>query len=731
MTGRLGLSTEVVNDKRDTYLNWGIAPTPALWPGVLRILFVIDGRISTSLDPGVFGLGYVLQTLRDNSYAWWVQYQVQVVRRNQATLMPPSPDFPDSNYTVGNTPPFEIINFRFTQGNFNIDDWDQVWLFGDYPANMPGDIRDRCFCPLEDDEVRLLAEWMDRGGGVFAAGDHYNLGASMCSRVPRVRTMRKWTVEQGVPPQYGNARNETLQHSSGYEDLWERDTIPQPIEVVQKPRLIDGLFPEWYPHALMDTPNGVITTFPDHMHEGQVIDDDQVQLDNPLNIPGYDKPEYPVATPVNFPGAAARTGPGGLYQFRPVPHVVAYGRTTNPIYGDGVILARAAQPITSAVTRTFALVGSYDGDSVGLGRVVVDSTWHHWFSYNLHGFANDGPDIYFQRMQYYYRNIGVWLATPAQRQAMFAAASWGLVVSDPMAFPAATSQSLWAAGRRAQGMLAWTVSPAMLLEFVSSFFGGWSEQVFGLAPDFDPAAPYFSTVTTGLAVRAVLGGITSSLKQPALDYLMKAGGRRLLDAGAILRYAGEGVRQGQSALLDALKASAVGTKDVIGRLAEAFRPAEQVPIAVDLVGLRVVADKMQFPDPTDPALAGSGRGKGKRGRARPTMMLRVAINGSVIAQKMIRIEVPPFRAEGAMIDLDEVLYDGVIQSGESLTVEAVAAGEGDEGERVRFTDTMTGNPLNWAGSHAPSRQQAWRLWYRMEKVRKRLTAQEGGRGRRG
>jgi hypothetical protein len=450
MSGGLELTTTLGPENKFT--NWGVPSTPALWPVVLRILFVIDGRISTTTAPGVFGLGYVLQTLRDNNYAWWVQFQVQVVRRDQQTTLPPPTQFPDTNYTVGDPPAFEIVNFRFTEANFNLDDWDQVWLFGDLSADFP----------LEHCEVKLLAEWMDRGGGVFATGDHYNLGASMCSRVPRVRTMRKWTPEQGVPPQYGGSRNETLQPSTGGEEFWEGDTIPQPIEVVQRPRLTEGVFSNWFPHSLMDTPNGVITTFPDHMHEGQVIDDNQVVLDSSLDIPGYAQPEYPYWEPV-ISGGAARRLPGEELRFRPVPHVVAYGRTTNQFFS----------------TRRFGLVGSYDGDSVGLGRVVVDSTWHHWFSYNLHGFVNDGPDIYYQRMQYYYRNIGVWLATPAQRQAMLYAAGWGLVISDPMAFPLGSSQSLWAAGRRAQDVMARTISPSMLLQLVSSFFSGRGTRFLG------------------------------------------------------------------------------------------------------------------------------------------------------------------------------------------------------------------------------------------------------------
>jgi hypothetical protein len=429
---------------------------------------------------------------------------------------------------------------------------------------------------------------------------------------------------------------------------------------------------------------------------------------------------------------AARTLPGEEFQFRPVRHVVAYGRTTNPFFEDGAILARTAGAVTSASTRRFGLVGSYDGDSVGLGRVVVDSTWHHWFSYNLHGFVNDGPDIYYQRMQYYYRNIGVWLATPAQRQAMLYAAGWGLVISDPMAFPLGSSQSLWAAGRRAQDVMARTISPSMLLELVSSFFSGRGDEIFGVPHDFDESAPQFATIPAGLAVRAMVGGIVSSFKQPASDYLIKGGARRLLNPEAISRYAVEGVKQGHAALRDALRSFADGSKDVIGPLEEAFQPGGQAPIAVDLVELKVVAERLQFPDPTDPALAGRGGGRKKRERSRTSISFRVAINGAIVSRKTVTIEVPSFRAEGACIELDQLLYEGVIQSQESLTVEVVAgeAGEGPvDGERVRFTDTMEGNLSRWVGMHTPSPGQAWRLWYRVESTNKGPTLPKGKRVR--
>jgi hypothetical protein len=462
-------------DSENVFVRWGVAPGPALWPGVLRILFVLDARVETSTGPGCFGLGYVLETLRDPSFAWWVRFDVQVVRRDDGSLRLHGCPEGDTNYTApGRNPGFPIFDFRFTDASFNINDYDQVWFFGDYPSNADGPVDSPDFAPLEDAELKLLAEWMDRGGGVFATGDHYNLGASMCSRIPRVRTMRKWTVPQGVPTQDGDRRNQTLQHAPGYIDLWEGDTTPQPIEPVYQQRSPSILARSLVPHPLLCTPTGPITYFPDHMHEGEVIEDNEVELDLPLDIPGYGRSEYPFEGTDALPvGTAAAIAPGFDIRPRPRPHVVAHGHTTNAVLPQ----AEAHQPagaMTRAAglfTKRFGLVSAYDGDRVGIGRVVVDSTWHHWFSYNLHGFKSDNPPMY-RLMQAYYRNVALWLATPAQRQTLLFAATWGTVVSDPMAFPAAPRRSIWAVGQRAVEMMSRTVSPCTLFELVASSFNG-------------------------------------------------------------------------------------------------------------------------------------------------------------------------------------------------------------------------------------------------------------------
>ena len=704
----------------DTFVSWGVPSGPALWPIVVRILFVIDGRINTSTDPAGFGLGYVLETLRDGAFAWWVRFHVQVVRRDKPTSVP------DFNYTEPQyNPAFAILGFKFTEQNFDLNDWDQVWFFGDYPA-PDTDIDDPQSFPLGDGELKLLAEWMDRGGGVFAAGDHWNLGASMCSRIPRVRTMRRWTPDQGVPTQYGATRHQTLQPGTGYIDLWEGDTIPQPIELVYQRLTSSILTRPFVPHPLFGTSTGVIETFPDHMHEGEVINDNEVELDSPLNIPGYERPEYPSVEPQTNPGIIARTTSASDLRPRPRPHVVAYGQTTNTVLPETEILARLAGGGNAALlTKKFGLVGTYDGDRVGIGRVVVDSTWHHWFSYNLHGFVAADPDTQYQLMQAYYRNVGVWLATPAQRQSMLVATAWGIVVSDPMAFPLAPARSLWAVGgREPLGVMARTVSQSMLFDFVASCFGGTNDQIFAVPQDVDPSEPYVASVPADLAVRAIVGGIASSLIKPASEYLQAHGKpRRLLDPDVIAQHAAAGFKQGYIALIDTIQSSATASETTVGRLEQVFQPSPLRPIQVELIRLRVVAEQLQFPDPTDPFFAGALRAVEKAGSTRFTISLRIALTGSVVASTVIdEIDVPSFHSAGAFVDLDRVLYDGVVQSGESLVIDVVAGAAGLESvgaEKVRFSENFVGDPLSWIGSYTPSRSQPWRLWYRIEKTERR------------
>ena len=207
---------------------WGFGNVPWFWGPRLRILLVMDGRINVAWGDHDFGLGYVLKSLRER-FAWWVSIEITTAHRFDVEPVEVV-SWPVSIKVGPN-----LVGFRFTQDGFDIDDYDQVWFFGDEPGidgndlNFPdSDIVDPGYGPLDDDELLVIAEWMDRGGGVLAMGDHAVLGASMCHRIPRVRRMRRWTQAQQVPPIDGAERNETLVHAptDGRPGLGRRSVAP-------------------------------------------------------------------------------------------------------------------------------------------------------------------------------------------------------------------------------------------------------------------------------------------------------------------------------------------------------------------------------------------------------------------------------------------------------------------------------------------------------------------------
>ena len=521
-TGRPGAPSFPHDLSAMTAESWGIGWVPWLWRVRIRILFVIDGRIMTGHGADDFGLGQVLDTLRDRWFAWWVRFSVRVVDR----------DPPES--------------FRFTGEGFNLDEFDQVWFFGDWPAfdaNSPDVsddiIRSEEYSPLDDAELQIIAGWMERGGGVFATGDHSLLGASMCSRIPRVRNMRRWTRAQGVPSFADGDRNETLVHDlqTGIIER-EGDRWGQQISPVY--RSTGPTFYQRSPHPLLCGRTGVIDRFPDHMHEGSVIEDDHVPLRQPLNIPGYDGEEFPVI-PAVFEGASALVAePFGV---RPRPHVIAHGHTTT----------------RDSDSRRFAVVGVYDGDPVHVGRVVVDSTWHHWLSMNLVGFQAELPTVY-AGMQDYYRNVALWLSTPKQRASMLFAATWGVLVGKhPGAFDRA--MGIWDLGERVIDVIGRTAPQCTVTELVATFFrprtspGPNSPVNHASVPNRRPERlrPAVSMVN-----QAIVGGIAFQLLETAQHHLReRALGRSTeVDVPGILRRGPGGVRSGVRELVTTLSESA-------------------------------------------------------------------------------------------------------------------------------------------------------------------------------
>jgi hypothetical protein len=658
---------------------WGLRAGPWLWATRIRILFVVDGRVDLSKLPDVFGLAFVLDTLRDTSFAWWVRFEVDVARR--------APGPPIVTEQPG---PYQerYLNFRFTQPGFTLDDYDQVWFFGIWPDNhessKDADIENPEYTPLDDAELKLLAEWMDRGGGVFAAGDHDYLGASMCYRIPRVKTMRKWTHAQGVPLQDGPSRHQTLQPMrTTNADAWEKDEFPQPIEPLLRETATSLAIRTLIPHPILCAPDGVIDRFPDHMHEGEVIRDADVTLNQPLGIPGYTRPEYPPATQSGGP--------------RPRPQVIAFGRTTH-----------LAEPIR------FGVVGVYDGDSAGIGRVVVDSTWHHWFSLNLDSLSTGNPPVY-ERMQAYYRNVGLWLATPAQRASMLLAATWGVIVSDPMAFPISLKSLPWYLGEKAVDVIGRTATQCTLFDLSASWLDAQAvDEVFFVPEDAPPSEPCLSCLPIDVLTRAMVGGVAAELLETASEYheALLHGQRPRLKPRLLARHVERGAKSAHEALVALARDGRAANHDSARRLAEGFRaiPADAIPVPVEIVRLRVVIDRVQLTDPGDPATVDG----------HVTLTARAKLTGSVVAIEVLEdVPVPDFTPAGAFVEVDRVLVDEPIQSGEDLTVEILEGAWGLDAapaDGLRFRDTLRGDPSTWVGTHNPTRQHSWRLWYRIERA---------------
>ena len=396
----------------------------------------------------------------------------------------------------------------------------------------------------------------------------------------------------------------------------------------------------------------------------------------------------------------------------------------------------AASPVISR--KRFGLISAYDGQGVGIGRVVVESTWHHWFSMNLSGFRGgspeslgrnplfggnnpafpDGNPLVYRHMQAYYRNVALWLATAAQRQSILVAAVWAAVALDTMGFPAGSSQPLWSIGKKAVGIIQETLPSGILFDCVASFFGGREEEIFGVPAGVDPSDPFSACLSTDLAVRAIVGGIASALLPPAQDYLKTTGNERPhVVPEVIMRKALEGAQLGKAVFVEAVRSSAVASGKLADLVEGTFRSLP-VALQVERIPLRIVADRLQLPDPTDPALA----------EGHLALTIQLSIGDVVVASEVLEaIDVSSPQPGGIFVTLDRVLYEGFVQERERLVLDVFTGDSGREPvatERLRFAVTLEGKPSTWIGRHIPSRAQTWRLWYRIETTEIHLRTSE-------
>lgn len=372
----------------------------------IRILIVVDGFISLTESPSGFGIGRIVRLLRESTVGC-MRFHVDLARRDGST--PATNPNPPANQP-------RYVGFRFNQqegGAPILDQYHEVWCFGFNPDNNAGtdaNITLASAFPASNAELAVLTRWMnEQRGGLLAMGDHDYLGASMCHRIPRIRSMRRWTNAQNVPPIGGAGDADThLRHDTNqpandaqrYSNALipfsnQEDSVPQPIRWV--PWVSQQLHPlrvTERPHPVLCHPSlGPIDVMPDHPHEGWCFEDDEIDLKAKYAFGEVAGDEYPRV--------------GGV---QPQPHVIAHGTTVpNPPYN----LAKGASP-----QKRFGMVSVYDGHPANVGRVATDSTWHHWFDENIFAIEAAGGKNW-DKISRYYLNVATWLAPPGVHDHCF------------------------------------------------------------------------------------------------------------------------------------------------------------------------------------------------------------------------------------------------------------------------------------------------------------------------
>jgi hypothetical protein len=352
--------------QRSHPLWWLFCPKPTV-----KILFYTDSSsVVLTSDPNeAFGTGIMRDwLLADNLF--YVNFQIDQIDRHSG------------GHAANKLSPALLSGY------------DEVWFFGVMQCNTAGAPQNE----LTDSEVDALRIWMAQGGALVT-GDHanpnpepangldplLNLGRALGHRIPRAGELRKW---EGLPssdysdvpgdPMGPKTNHNTQQpHPGEFIDslLPQEDDIPQPL--LLKWYSLWTVHP-WYlhrerPHPLFCGRDGPISVFPDHMHEGMIVIPAQLSAEWPAGIAG--------------------------------PEVIASGTDTR-------------------TGRVWPVAAAYDGEGGNVGRIVADSTWHHYFNINLKGFPVGSPTQ--QAIADYYVNLAVWLAPQDKRSAMGCRLWWWL-----------------------------------------------------------------------------------------------------------------------------------------------------------------------------------------------------------------------------------------------------------------------------------------------------------------
>jgi hypothetical protein len=367
---------------------------------------------------------------------------------------------------LAHEPTFATVNFQWFSRNSSADnhadnklddilsreDFDEIWFFGLHQSNTNNfSLLTRQGGPhseLEEDEIAALTEWMRihedgcGGGGILMTGDHANenplfglastngnhanpvaseeflgLGRALGRGVPRAGALRKW---EG-PPTYHSGDSLSTIFNNGFQ----MDRLPQQLEL-RTVNVNGDPAPDGQPHPLFFYKEGrFIEFFPDHAHEGAVIVPDEAALtDHDL-----------------WPCDASKR--------QVLPQVVAFGTDAR----------RPDDPVN--------IIATYNGDRAGVGRIVADSTWHHYMNLNLRGFphpaAEGSPS---DQIGQFYANLAVWLAPKCKREAMARLMFWKLARYTLLLEEQQDAEST---GQTAQSVLTMAASPCEVHELIQVY----------------------------------------------------------------------------------------------------------------------------------------------------------------------------------------------------------------------------------------------------------------------
>jgi hypothetical protein len=297
-----------------------------------RVLMVTDG--SLSFNTGFFGLSEFVGIVAAAGHA------VSTAHRSG-----------DPTATIAGAFKFDTAAPALTVANY-----DQIWLFGFSSA------------ALTAPEKTKIAQFMQAGGGVFATGDHETLGAGMGEHIPRVRGMRNWSsIPMTNPNRHDTVIDAGLDNIKQFND--QANAVAQrTYPVFFSNGQPDNLATSWAVHPVLRHPSGAVDAMPDHPHESECL--------APAPVAG------------SFAGVEEWPAPlaGGS---RVAAQVISVSVSAGRFVVSGAPVAGGTKPPVKP--RCFGGISAYDGDAAHVGRVVCDSTWHHFVNINLNG-AGAGND---------------------------------------------------------------------------------------------------------------------------------------------------------------------------------------------------------------------------------------------------------------------------------------------------------------------------------------------------